>query len=129
MSTPEAPAEYIFSEDLYRIGGKFMVLIPVPWEALTKAEKNLLTKVLESIRKSLSAVYILTANHADLSLIRNFNPAFVLSFGVPINEVDRHYQLIRLNNTEVISADRLHEIDQARKEKLWPLLKGRFLAS
>ncbi|MFN3839719.1 MAG: hypothetical protein ACK4RF_03335 [Cyclobacteriaceae bacterium] len=128
MSTPTVLAEHIFTEDLYKTESRFLVLIPVAWQELTEAEKNLLVKVVEAIHLSISAVQILSVKEAEASLLTLFKPSFVLSFGVPVANLDSQYVLSALHGTEIIWADRLREIDQTRKEKLWPLLKSKFLA-
>ncbi|MDL5049436.1 hypothetical protein QQ054_25810 [Oscillatoria amoena NRMC-F 0135] len=128
MSTPVVLAEQTFTEDIYRIKGKFIVLIPVTWTELKPAEKDLLTKVLKAIHIPLSAVQILSLEQADNTFLNQFKPSFVLSFGVPITELDTQYSITSILGAEVIWSDGLKEIDQAGKEKLWLILKNRFLA-
>jgi hypothetical protein len=122
-------AKETFTEDLYKISGKFMVLIPGTWEEMTFAETDLLSKILGAIRVPLSKVQIISGEHADVIHLALFNPAFILGFGVAVNGIEKKYSLVEHQGLELILADRLSEIDIARKEKLWPELRDRFLPS
>lgn len=117
-----------FTEDLYTIKGKFIILIPNTWEEMSSAETDLLSKILDAIRLSLSKVQIISGA-ATVSQLGLFKPAFILSFGVAVSGIEKKYSIVKHQEIEIILADRLGDIDLASKEKLWPELRNRFLPS
>lgn len=121
-------AEQTFTEDLYRIKGKVIILIPVRWEELPQAETDLLAKILESVQLSLAKVQVISAVNADVSAFAATEPAFIFSFGVAIKGIEEKYSITEQGGVKVMLADDLRNFDKHLKEKLWQELKRGFLS-
>src|SRR5690349_10269077 len=97
-----APQQFIYTEELYKVSQKTIVLIPVSWETLHDDHKTLLGKILGAVRLSTAAVQILCREKADISDLKVFEPAVVISFGVPINPKSEFYTSTTVEGIRVI---------------------------
>jgi hypothetical protein len=116
----------IFSEDIYFIRTRLIILISDPWEKLPEPDKHLLNKIIEAIHFSASQVTIISVTQTSLNELSRFNPRFIISFGVPIAGVSEDFTPVEHGDMLIIPANALGEMDQVRKEKLWAILKSRF---
>ncbi|MFN8334048.1 MAG: hypothetical protein U0U09_02920 [Cyclobacteriaceae bacterium] len=119
----EAPGAFIYSEELYSLPGRTLVLIPVPWVELPEGDVALLEKILSAARLSLAGSQIICAKKASLSDFKSYNPSLIISFGVPLQPETEHYQAKTEGNVTIIRSDSLGELDDVRKKNLWAALK------
>lgn len=122
----ETSGQFIYSEELYNLPAKVIVLLPVPWETLSDDQVTLLRKILGSVKLSLEGVQLICRKQAELADLDIFNPAAIISFGVPLNPKSELYQATLVGQLQVIQSDDLSTLDDAKKKSLWNALKQAF---
>lgn len=119
-------AKHTFQEDLYQLPPRVLVLIPCSWETVSDSEQQLLARILSSVKLSLAAVQIITAKSFSVTDASVHQTKTVLSFGVPCNGLNRPYEVVTMEDIEVVYADAISELDDARKKNLWGALRQLF---
>lgn len=119
-------AEQIFTEALYLIKGKVIIVLPKPWQSHSAEEIALLTKILGSVKLSLEGVQIICKENVSLSELSIYQPPVVLLFGVSCNPPVKPYSSEVLNGVTVINAEALSGLDDVKKKSLWLTLKQGF---
>ncbi len=127
MSLNSEILEQTFTEELYKIKPQVIVLIPEPWTQLRQENIVLLTRILQAVNITLDSVKIITKPSLDLEELSVFLPSAVLSFGTSVKQVTAPYVTFRHNETNVLVADTLSDLDEAKKKILWTALKQMFL--
>ena len=127
MSQPN-PLENLYTEELYAIKPKVLIIIATPWSSLQDDEINLLSKILNAVKLSLSSVQIVTRTSFTVDDFKTFQPSHIVSFGTALQNKTSLYQAINLGNISVVLADELRNLDDARKKNLWLTLKQVFHA-
>lgn len=122
----EVSGQFIYSEGLYRLPPKVIVLLPVPWETLPENDTALLGKILGSVKLSLAAVQILHSPKTDLRKLIPLNPSVVISFGASVQPESAPYTVHEAEGLKIIQSDALSSLDDARKKNLWAALKQVF---
>jgi DNA polymerase III psi subunit len=122
----ESALSYLFQEDLYVVPQKVTVVLAKPWNDYTLEQRTLLSKILASVKLSLSAVQILTADSFDLKLIPAGSASRILIFGSATPPSITAYQPNQAQGFSVIKADDLAELDDQKKKNLWTALKAMF---
>jgi hypothetical protein len=118
--------ENLYSEELYNIPSKVLVVISKPWSEIQEDEKTLLGKILSSVKLSLSSVQII--NRAEFG-VEDFNaprPACIIAFGATLKNSSKMYEKIAAERTAIVVADELRQLDDLRKRNLWLTLKEVF---
>jgi hypothetical protein len=119
-------AKTTFTEDLYQLPSRVLVLIPLGWEKLSDVEQQLLARILGSVKLSLAAVQIISAPRFSITEDSVYQPQTLLSFGVPVSDSAGPYEAKTIAGVQVIIADAIGELDDARKKNLWIALKQVF---
>jgi DNA polymerase III psi subunit len=122
----ESALPYLFQEDLYVVPQKVAVVLAKPWTDYTAEQRTLLSKILASVKLSLSGVQILTAESFDLKLIPSGSASRILIFGSATLPSQIAYQPNQAQGFSVIKADDLTELDDQKKKNLWIALKAMF---
>jgi hypothetical protein len=122
----ETSAQFIYTEELYKLPGRVIVLLPVPWETLSEDEVMLLGKILVSVRLSLAGVQVLYREKAGLHELDVFNPSVIISFGTILNPKIDAYTLKDVDGIRIIQSDALSSLDDAKKKSLWSVLRQAF---
>lgn len=122
----EAPAQFIYTEELYKLPGRVLVLLPVPWETLPEAEVTLLGKILNAVKLSLAGVQIICREKTDLRELNVFNPAAIISFGTALTPDVERYTAGEVDGVRIIHSDVLSALDDAKKKSLWNALRQAF---
>lgn len=125
MSQTEALQE-LYQEEIYKLPGKTLVILPDSWDTLDDANVQLLSKILASVKLSLSHVQIIVTLKIEDVPFHTYKPSRILLFGVSSDSSIAKYQLTRFNEIPVISADALDTLDDAKKKNLWLALKTMF---
>lgn len=126
MSLQREVIEQTFTEDLYKIPGRVIILVPQVWSSLNPNEIELLSKILGAVKLTMAQVQILVTEKVDLTELQVFNPPVVLSFGSKIKQVNTPYQVNTWNGAQVLEADMLGAFDEAKKKQLWTALRALF---
>ncbi|HRJ28335.1 MAG TPA: hypothetical protein PLV21_10955 [Cyclobacteriaceae bacterium] len=126
MSLQREVIEQTFAEDLYKIPGRVIILVPQVWSSLNPNEIELLSKILGAVKLTMAQVQILVKEKVDLTELQVFNPPVVLSFGSKIKQVNTPYQVNTWNGAQVLEADMLGAFDEAKKKQLWTALRALF---
>lgn len=121
-------AAEIYSEDLYCIANQTLVVIPENWSNMAVSEKDLITRFVDALKQhfSVTKINVVTESTITLSVMNQYQTSLIISFGVPLPEINDQYSPLKYQNTELILADRPAEMNQERKEKLWAALKKRY---
>lgn len=118
--------ENLYPEDLYVIPSRLMIVLATDWEALSEEDKTLLTKILGSVKQSLSSVQVLVRSEFSIEDLAPFSPERIIAFGASSKDVQRPYEHVRLNNTSLVTADPLNRLDDVKKKNLWAALRQMF---
>lgn len=118
--------ESLFTEDLYVIPPAVCIVLDGAWDSLPEDERNLLQKILGSVKLSTSSVRILTAARVDPGMIASFNAEKVLAFGPAVESSIPLYEATRVDGIDIIATHPLSQLDDARKKSLWLALKKAF---
>ena len=119
-------AEYIFSENLYQLKERVLVLLPDPWNSLPPDQISLLGKILNSIKLSLDGVTIIHNPSPSLEKLKNLQPSHLLSFGVPVPSVNNLYSPENVEGIHIIYSEPLDKLNDITKKSLWLALRSAF---
>jgi DNA polymerase III psi subunit len=122
----KAEAEQIYTEELYRLPKKVLVLMPQSWDSLNAEEETLLTKILASIRLPLSAVQVLSLNNCEIDSLKIYNPSHVLSFGTKLIHDTKPFSTEVIHGIQIVQSETLGNLDDLKKKSLWTALKQAF---
>lgn len=103
--------DYTYNEELYLIKEKTTVVTSQPWAEIPEADRQLLQKILQSVRLNLAAVTILDQSQPAIS-------GKVIFFGAP--EVKTEGSAVHAPSLSQL------QNDPAGKQKLWVALKALF---
>lgn len=118
--------ESLYQEEIYKINGKVMVILPKPWESISDEEKILLSKILWAVKLTLASVQIITRQAFVLEDFKAYSPVCIIAFGASLKNVTTMYEHISMNNISIVLADELHRLDDQKKRNLWLTLKQLF---
>lgn len=121
-----SPQQFIYTEELYSLPQRVIVLLPVSWGTLSEDQLVLLGKILGSVKLSLAGVQILCREKAELSDLKVFNPAVVISFGTQLNPKTELYTASQADDIRIIQSEALGSLTDATKKSLWNVLKATF---
>lgn len=122
----ETSAQFIYTEELYKLAQKTIVLLPVSWETVSEDQVTLLEKILSAVRLSLAGVQIICREEADIHQLNVFNPSVIISFGTLLNPKVEPYTLHEIEGTRIIQSEALSKLNDANKKSLWSALKQAF---
>jgi hypothetical protein len=118
--------ENLYSEELYQVPAKVMVVIPKPWKEITEEERTVLSKMLVAVKLSMAAVHVVTRSHFSLEDFKAFPFQKVLAFGSTFSGSSKLHEHLSENGASVILADALGQLDDAKKKSLWQALRQMF---
>jgi hypothetical protein len=121
--TQTPPLQYLYSEEIYKVSPKLLIVIDKPWSNVTNDEKILLDKILKALKQSLASVQIQTRREFSIEDFKVFTPSFVLAFGSKLRNSDKMYEEIQMDGTSIVVADDLDQLDDVRKRNLWLTLR------
>jgi DNA polymerase III psi subunit len=119
-------ADQIFTEELYHLPGKVLVLIPTPWESIQPDHEVLLRKILASVKLSLDGVQVLHLAEADINSLNVYKPSHILSFGTRLNPECKPFTIEKHQDIQIIQSESLEILDDSKKKSLWIALKQAF---
>jgi len=126
MSEP-AFYESLFSEELYVLPPTVCIVLDKPWTSLSEEEKNLLQKILGSVKLSMASVRVISTARIEASMVSTFNAEKIITFGPVWDQNVLTYEAIKIDNIDVIVAHPLAQLDDVRKKSLWLALKKAFV--
>jgi hypothetical protein len=118
--------ETIFQEDIYSIPAPLLIVLAKPWEELSEAELDTLSKMLKAIKLSLASVQIIVRTEFDETELSVFNPARILAFGATLKKSFKYYQNMNSEDTSIIISESLDQLDDQKKKELWAALRVMF---
>ncbi len=118
--------ETIFQEDIYSIPAPLLIVIAKPWEELTEAELETLSKLLKAIKLNLASVQIIARKEFEVNELAVFAPTRVLAFGASLTQPFTHYENITLDGVSIIISESLDQLDDQKKKSLWTALRAMF---
>jgi hypothetical protein len=119
-------AEYFFSENLYQIKRKVIVVIPVAWNSMRIEDTTLLNKILASIKLNLNSVQILSTSTTSLNQLITYEPSAIILFGVNFTPTVKTFSSENFKGVTVIASEALDKLDDVKKKSLWNALKQAF---
>jgi DNA polymerase III psi subunit len=116
----------LFTEEVYRIGKKTIVITSDPWDRISDSDRSLLQKILQAVGLSTDAVTIVHQPTLALDSIRE-NASRVIYFGSAVSGL-MHFEPSKVDDLSVISSPSLEQlqVDASSKQKLWAGLKVLF---
>lgn len=121
----DSALSYLYQEDLYQIPGKVTVILRRPWSSYSPEHQTLLSKILASVKLSLSSVQVLTADTFNMDAL-DHRASRILIFGSIADASIIPYQANQAQGFTIIRADDLPELDDQKKKSLWIALKSMF---
>lgn len=120
--------ESLYSEELYQPTLKTSVVIPTAWKKIGDEERQLLSKILGSVKLSLESVKIIEQEQFNLSTWIE-KPNKLISFSQASEGLTK-YEVIEVDGTSLVLSNSLTELigDDAGRKKLWLAIKQLFLA-
>jgi DNA polymerase III psi subunit len=114
-----------YTEEIYLINDKTTVILSDPWEKITEADRQLLQKILQSVRLNLASVRVLHQPSLNLGHL-DPKPSRMIYFGEAVTGLAQ-FEVIKTDGSIVI-APRLSQLqnDPQGKQKLWMALKQLF---
>lgn len=115
-----------YSEEIYRLPDRVLVLIDEEWNALSGDEHQLLGKILSAVNLTTERAHILSMKEIDLNSLSPVKPSAVLSFGTRILQPIAPYEAADHTGIPIIAADSLTKLDEHKKKLLWVALRQVF---
>jgi DNA polymerase III psi subunit len=114
-----------FTEEIYKIAEKTTVILSKSWDETPETDRQLLQKILQSVRLNLASVRIIHQPKLDLMKLSP-QPARMIYFGEPVAGLNQ-FECIKTQGTIVLGPvlSQLQN-DPAGKQKLWVALKQLF---
>jgi hypothetical protein len=116
----QALQESIFLDSIYKIEEPLSVILHKPWNTISEDERTLLAKILSSIKQSLQSVTII---HSEIFYVDEQINSTVILFGSKASPAITPYSLVKFGSNQLIQADGLAELNDAKKKTLWAALK------
>lgn len=116
----------LFTTPLYWVQGKTLVILSREWGQMPKEESDLLSKILQSAKLTISTVHLLSQRPQMEQWIETLNPAQVLSFGPILDPSLPLFQLGEVKGIPLIQAKELNQYDADSKKALWSALRGMY---
>lgn len=126
MNTTPEILQQTFTEEIYRIPAKVIVVIPVKWSALDVSDIELLRKILNAVNLTLDGVHVLKSDALNVQELMAYTPTGIVSFGVDTNPSVPYYEVTTLDRIPVLRAHVLNSLDDAKKKNLWVALRQMF---
>lgn len=120
------PLRALYQEELYNVRPKVLVILSKPWQAIGNDEVILLGKILGAVNLSLAKVQIITSMEFSIDDFKIYRPARLIAFGARCRDSEKMYENFYFNNTSIVVAHDLDQLDDARKKRLWQTLKQVF---
>lgn len=123
------PIEQLYQEELYNLGPKVLIIIPMQWDTLPESDQVLLSKILAFIKRSLSSVQVLASTEVDTNDLLVYRPSRIIAFGSLIKASGKSiqsYQPYENDPVVVLQADSLDQLDDQKKKVLRNALKEMF---
>jgi hypothetical protein len=118
--------ETIFQEDIYSIPSPLLIVLAKPWEELSEAELDTLSKMLKAVKLSLASVQIIVRTEFDENDLSVFSPSRILAFGASLKKPFEYYVNINSDDTSIIFSESLDQLDDQKKKELWAALRVMF---
>jgi DNA polymerase III psi subunit len=114
-----------YNEEIYLIKDKTTIILSDPWEKVAEADRQLLQKILQSVRHSLASVRVLHQPSLSLADL-DPKPSRMIYFGEPVTGLAQ-FEVIKTDSS-IVLAPRLSQLqnDPTGKQKLWMALKQLF---
>lgn len=121
-----SPLESLYTEELYSIEGKMLIVISRSWDEITDDEKVLLSKILGAVKLTVASVQIVVKREFSVEDFDLFSPRCIIAFGATLKGSSKKYELIPTDTASVIVADELRQLNDVTKRNLWLALKQVF---
>ena len=92
--TQTYPLENLYSEELYNLPPKVLIVISKPWSEIQEDEKTLLGKILSAVKLSLSSVQIINRVEFGVEDFNAYRPACIIAFGATLKNSTKMYEKI-----------------------------------
>ena len=118
--------EYIFTEEVYQLTAKPVVVLNKPWREVSPEESSLLSKILAAIKHSLDSVNMVYQSQLDITQF-SFKPDAVICFGSGAKGLAL-YEPIEANQVSIVLSESLTDLlkSEASRKLLWQALKRQF---
>lgn len=118
--------ESLYTEELYKIGPRVLVIIPNAWSEIPEECQSVLAKMLVAVKLNLAAVQIVTRKEFALEDLAPLAPTRVLVFGSTLTTSSALYEHFTSDGISVILSESLEKLDDGKKKSLWMALRQMF---
>jgi hypothetical protein len=118
--------EQTFREELYKLPPLPLIAFAKEWAEMTSVERDLLSKILASIKLTTGNVRIICSQSISEKEYAAYSPKFILAFGVAIPGISDYYEVNHKHGIPCILAHPLLELEESSKKRLWGALKRLF---
>ncbi len=119
-----SPLTHLFSEELYNIPARVVVVISRSWETYSADDKVLIGKILGSVKLDLNSVQILQLASVTDDALAALKANKILVFGSQSSM--KPYEVTQAQGFCVIQADDPSVLDDTKKKSLWIALRQMF---
>jgi len=118
--------ESLYTEELYKIKSKILIVTPKSWTDVQESERVLLGKILGALKFSLSSVQIMNQEQFVAEDFKVYQPTCIIAFGAVLKNSTKMYEKLVDDGVAIVVAHGLEELDDVRKRNLWVTLKQVF---
>ena len=97
--TQSHPLRNLYSEELYNLPTKVLVVVSKPWSEIQEDEKTLLGKILGSVKRSLSSVQIINRVEFGFDDFNAYAPVCIIAFGATLKNSTKMYEKIAVERS------------------------------
>ncbi len=123
--TPEI-IQQTFTEEIYTIPGKVVVITPKKWSSMEAKEIELLGKILHAVKLDIYGVQLIHSPTCKVDDLNSLSPKAIISFGSEVDPSIPFYEVTRINDVPVLNSHALKSFDEAQKKRLWSALQEMF---
>jgi hypothetical protein len=124
--TQAHPFENLYTEELYKIHSKVLIVISKPWSEMQDEEIILLGKILNAVKLSLAAVQVVTRTEFIIEDFKPCQPSCIIAFGATLKDSTKMYENLSIDGIPIVVAHEFDQLDDTRKKNLWLTLKQVF---
>lgn len=115
--------EALYPEEIYRLPPTTLVVLPVPWDELADADRDMLRKLLHAVGAGMGRARIVHHRLVTSSMIRAMDPKYAILFGVEVDPPVKDAEIVTMGRTSLIRTVAPGALSESLKRPLWAALQ------